>query len=106
MFNQIIKILYNYSVIILIVIIVAAVILIPINRYVYSWIGLFQSKIGLCEFKTISVGFDEKGHRKNKLSHFYDLRQMAATMKANRNFEVNTYNDRDRANAFRKCSIN
>ena len=61
--------------------------LVAVNRFVFSWTGLILQGTGLCKFKSIGVP-TENGHNQT-LQQTYDLRQIATVMKANPNYEVN-----------------
>jgi hypothetical protein len=66
---------------------VPLLLLVAVNRFVFSWTGLILKGAGLCKFRSIGVP-TENGHNQ-KLQQKYDLRQIAAVMRANPNYEVN-----------------
>lgn len=58
-----------------------------VNRYVFSWTGLIMKGSGLCKFRSIGVP-TENAHNQ-ALQQKYDLRQIAAVIRLNSNYEVN-----------------
>jgi len=70
-------------------IMVSVVLLIIINRYVFSWTGLISSAVGLCKYKSVAVPA-ENGYPV-KLSQAYDIPQIASVMRTNRNYEINEH---------------
>ena len=69
--------------------IVSILLLIVINRFVFSWTGLIFGRLGLCEYKSIGVP-TSNGYNK-KLSQSYNIPQIASAMRMNRNYEVNDH---------------
>lgn len=64
--------------------------LLIINRYVFSWTGLISSQLGLCEYRSVMVptfnGYNQK------LSQRYDIPGIASVMRMNHSYEVGTHN--------------
>ena len=58
-----------------------------VNRYVFSWTGLIMKGAGLCAYR--SVGVPPANAHAQALQQKYDLRQIAAVMRTNPNYEVN-----------------
>lgn len=62
-------------------------VLFVINRYYYSWTGLVLNKVGLCEYKSVSV-FGHNGYPK-PMSFRFDTQFIAGEMSKNSNYQVN-----------------
>ncbi len=70
-----------------------ALTVVSIDYYNYSWTGFLFSKVGLCEYKTVTVPV--KNSFPQKLSYDFDLQHIAKEMHKNPNYEVKSYfNDR------------
>gem|GEM_PF-1997528 len=61
-------------------------VLLIINRFIFSWGGLLLSGASLCKYKTISV--PTNNGRNQPLAQTYDLHEIARVMKARDGYEV------------------
>ena len=71
------------------VLIASIIIAVSIDYYNYSWTGFLFSKVGLCEYKTVTVPV--KNSFPQKLSYDFDLQHIAKEMHKNPNYEVKSY---------------
>ncbi len=71
------------------VLVVGIVIAISIDYYHYSWTGFLFKKVGLCEYKSVTVPV--KNAFPQKLSYDFDLQSIAQEMSSNPNYEVKSY---------------
>jgi hypothetical protein len=62
-------------------------VLLIINRFIFSWGGLLLSGASLCKYKTISV--PTNNGRNLPLAQTYDLHEIARVMKARDGYEFN-----------------
>ena len=71
------------------VLLAAIVIAILIDRNHYSWTGFLFNKVGLCEYKTVTLPI--KNGFPQKLSYDFDPQYITQEMLKNPNYEVNSY---------------
>jgi hypothetical protein len=64
-------------------------VLLIINRFIFSWGGLLLSGASLCKYKTISV--PTNNGRNQPLAQTYDLHEIARVMKTRDGYEVNDH---------------
>lgn len=71
------------------VLVAGIVIAVSIDYYQYSWTGFLFNKVGLCEYKSVTVPV--KNSFPQKLSYNFDLQYTAQEMLRNPNYEVKSY---------------
>lgn len=70
--------------------VLVTLLLLVINRFVFSWMGLISNKLGFCDHRSIIVPSFNGANK--KLTQSYDIPHIAEVMRTKPDYEVGSYN--------------